>query len=635
MAPPQRSPQQRPPPRLRVTCAPDRTMLALIALALLANVALFVAVTGGGTGPLSSAAAAMPRFRRGGAAPAGFRSLVGGAASGSAGEEPPPADDGGGGYPAAAAEDAPPPPQEEQLPPAQPPADASPGPARSMLVEGMPDGEPLDDPPELAAATASGKAYTHQTCYIDGDESETCVYDGVLCFDGTSPVVVVDRPTLTQPLVDSQNDCMDFRYLEPSVYEWSGCRHTVAGERRYVPSEHPASLRHDSPIVSSVRWWGPHNRHHLFYREVAADDVFGPAGGFRGLTVDDAPGPVELPYAPTEEYLRQHAPADGGEPEPTPPAAVLRPSRRTRHEAANLTIDWLPDWAGLYLVALPGQAWSNPYHFLASLVGPLYASLRSNASGPVGSNPLDGYMHGLGTDDVPGTVPSIHRDSPTPNRMAFRSGPQWDLPPMTVVAGVGDSGREIASVHALDTWFAGTLSQAVQPDSTVLFNDLMSRLSPGHMLCARRGVVPSHKPKLFTAPADAWIFRQRAHMLAGLDPNSVLSHPRLPPRHITLIDRLGMHGRGIYNKGVLMAALAAADVPFTVVDRMDELSFAEQVRLMSGTGLLIAPHGAHLANMAFLPARAAVIELFPPLLKKNGYRYTAQLFNLHYFPVYR
>ena len=47
---------------------------------------------------------------------------------------------------------------------------------------------------------------------------------------------------------------------------------------------------------------------------------------------------------------------------------------------------------------------------------------------------------------------------------------------------------------------------------------------------------------------------------------------------------------------------------------------------MSGTGLLIAPHGAHLANLAFMPARSAVIELFPPLMKKNTYRNLAAAF---------
>ena len=426
---------------------------------------------------------------------------------------------------------------------------------------------------------------------------------------------------------------MDYRFFEPSTYEWSGCRYTAAGERQYVPAQHPASLKHDHPVLSDVRWWGPLNRHHLFFREVAADDVYGAAGRFSGLQVDDAPAEVTLEAQDTAEVTKEGE----GQPQsaPPPPAERLRLARRTRNDAANLTIDWLPDASGLWVVALPGQAWSNPFHWMSSMVGPLYAALRSNASGPPGSNPLDGYMHGLGPEDVAGTVRSIHRDSPSANRVAWRVGPQWDLPPMDVVVGAGDSGREVASVHHLDEWFAGTLTLAVQKGSSVFFNDLMRRYNRNHLLCARRGVVPSSKPKLFSSPSDAWMFRQRSHLqLAGLDPAAVPSHPRLPPRHITLIDRLGMHGRGIYNKQVLLDALAACDVPYTVVDRMDALSFAEQVRLMAGTGLLIAPHGAHLANMAFLPARAAVMELFPPLLKKNGYRYTAQLFNLHYFAVY-
>jgi capsular polysaccharide biosynthesis protein len=33
------------------------------------------------------------------------------------------------------------------------------------------------------------------------------------------------------------------------------------------------------------------------------------------------------------------------------------------------------------------------------------------------------------------------------------------------------------------------------------------------------------------------------------------------------------------------------------------------VELMAGTGILIAPHGAHLANAMFMPQRSAVIEV--------------------------
>ncbi len=46
------------------------------------------------------------------------------------------------------------------------------------------------------------------------------------------------------------------------------------------------------------------------------------------------------------------------------------------------------------------------------------------------------------------------------------------------------------------------------------------------------------------------------------------------------------------------------------------MSLSPQVELMATTGILIAPHGAHLGNILFLPAHAAVIEVFPYLMKK-------------------
>jgi hypothetical protein len=71
-----------------------------------------------------------------------------------------------------------------------------------------------------------------------------------------------------------------------------------------------------------------------------------------------------------------------------------------------------------------------------------------------------------------------------------------------------------------------------------------------------------------------------------------------------------------------------------IIDNLGALSFCGQVALMAGTGVLIAPHGAALANLMFMPAHAAVIELFPYLMKKNTYRHLASLMGLHYHPVY-
>ena len=70
-----------------------------------------------------------------------------------------------------------------------------------------------------------------------------------------------------------------------------------------------------------------------------------------------------------------------------------------------------------------------------------------------------------------------------------------------------------------------------------------------------------------------------------------------------------MNGRGIYNKEELISAVAATGLPYQVVPNMASMSFKEQVELIAGTGILIAPHGAHLTNSMFLPVHSVVIEV--------------------------
>jgi hypothetical protein len=54
---------------------------------------------------------------------------------------------------------------------------------------------------------------------------------------------------------------------------------------------------------------------------------------------------------------------------------------------------------------------------------------------------------------------------------------------------------------------------------------------------------------------------------------------------------------------------------------------------MSQTGILIAPHGGGLANLAWLPENAVVIELFPNKCVQTEYRNMAAVRNLIYFGV--
>lgn len=108
------------------------------------------------------------------------------------------------------------------------------------------------------------------------------------------------------------------------------------------------------------------------------------------------------------------------------------------------------------------------------------------------------------------------------------------------------------------------------------------------------------------------------------------SSPVLPAHHggcrITLLERRpnpeyyhsdhaetpggGSQWRSVPN----VADIADALAPLGIVDIVDTatLSPRDQIRTLRDTDLLVAQHGAGLANMVWLPGRAGVVELLPP-----------------------
>jgi capsular polysaccharide biosynthesis protein len=69
------------------------------------------------------------------------------------------------------------------------------------------------------------------------------------------------------------------------------------------------------------------------------------------------------------------------------------------------------------------------------------------------------------------------------------------------------------------------------------------------------------------------------------------------------------HTRIVGDEDELLAALAPYD--FTVVDP-GALTVAEQIRTFAEAEMIVAPHGAALANLAFASPGATVVEMFPP-----------------------
>ena len=208
--------------------------------------------------------------------------------------------------------------------------------------------------------------YTQQTCYLQTDESEICVYDGVLCYDGKSPVVTVETPVRTpERILDYTHYCSDFRYYEPSAMEYSGCAYKHPFERAYK-YEWPMLPSTDFPLPLARRRWGPQNRNgHLYFKEVSPSEIWGRPADGAGESVSDqrsdgnpgVDGAVDGPFdfSPSKTYVSQLV-TDTPFPFDTNLSQALRIGKRTR--VGNRTIDWVD--GHLWLAGIDGQFWQNP-----------------------------------------------------------------------------------------------------------------------------------------------------------------------------------------------------------------------------------------------------------------------------------
>lgn len=84
---------------------------------------------------------------------------------------------------------------------------------------------------------------------------------------------------------------------------------------------------------------------------------------------------------------------------------------------------------------------------------------------------------------------------------------------------------------------------------------------------------------------------------------------RVPGRNIYVTRGNARHHRSVVNERELTSRLA--DLGFDLVDP-SSLSVAEQIRAFAEADIIVAPHGAALANLVFASPGATAVELFPP-----------------------
>jgi capsular polysaccharide biosynthesis protein len=137
-------------------------------------------------------------------------------------------------------------------------------------------------------------------------------------------------------------------------------------------------------------------------------------------------------------------------------------------------------------------------------------------------------------------------------------------------------------------------------------------------VAAQRLVVP------WTLAGGFWphpaLPRHLAGLLPALPPNPVF------PRRL-YVDRTGSGNRRLENEAEVIAALRRLGV---MPVRLEGLSFATQVALFRHAELVVAPHGAGLANLVFAPPGCAVVELVMDAYPHWAFRRLAALGGLRY-----
>jgi hypothetical protein len=131
------------------------------------------------------------------------------------------------------------------------------------------------------------QAFSQETCYLQSDESEICVYDNAICFDGFGPVILVADPYEgSRAVQDGTHNCLDNRFGEVSVNEWGSCVKQVLTrrERSYRANEvlgageaqglDGRSLSTESSYPLLRRRFGPHTRGpSMIFREFSAKNI--------------------------------------------------------------------------------------------------------------------------------------------------------------------------------------------------------------------------------------------------------------------------------------------------------------------------------------------------------------------------
>ena len=153
-------------------------------------------------------------------------------------------------------------------PPCLPHDAAQPLAARSLIDDNevaTPISHPSPPPPRTPLDTPLDddvrRRFTDMTCYLYGDETELCVYDNVVCYDGqyvTLSVPAMPQPSKGDPeglgviLGDPTTGCFDYRYYEPSALEYNNCKYDIFKFQRVLRYPNGPRVYTSSPSASAT-----------------------------------------------------------------------------------------------------------------------------------------------------------------------------------------------------------------------------------------------------------------------------------------------------------------------------------------------------------------------------------------------
>lgn len=161
---------------------------------------------------------------------------------------------------------------------------------------------------------------------------------------------------------------------------------------------------------------------------------------------------------------------------------------------------------------------------------------------------------------------------------------------------------EQAGVERPDRWYV--------PRTTRFQRELLELWGIGENEIINSDEVPHVRAQTLVVPGVASTIERNPPWVSQLLRRRLVpaGTTRVPGRYLYLARRAGLNNRAVLNEAEVLALLQP--LGFEVVDPGD-LSVVDQIRTFAEADVIVAPHGASLANLPFCSPGSTLLELFP------------------------